>query len=127
RGSDALAESPMLRELQALIGSNLQLVEIDGFDELMSAVDRHVVPVTTATQSAASGAHSRNLPFDMQASGCGIDALSDLLIRAKLVAYADGMREETPTLDTEDRLLAAMQAHNLAVSDGISTKVTNGA
>jgi NAD-dependent SIR2 family protein deacetylase len=54
KGNDALAESALLRELQSLIGSNLQLVEIEGFDELMSAVDRRV-PVAVGGGLIAAG------------------------------------------------------------------------
>lgn len=126
-GSDALAESELLRALQSQIQTNLLLVEIDSFDGLMVAVDKLVTSIPAPAPQATSEARLRSLPFDMKPSDRDMDDLSDVLIRAKLVAYAEAMREEVPVLDTAERLVSAMLDHHLAVSDGTTTRATNAA
>jgi len=127
KGSDVLAESAPLRDLQSQIQTNLLFVEVDSFDSLMVAVDKLVTAMPAPVPQATSEARLRSLPFDMKPSERDMDDLSDVLIRSKLVAYADALREELPALDTAERLASAMQEHHLAVSDGTSIKVTNGA
>lgn len=127
KGGDPLADSPLLRELRSQIQTNLQFVEIDGFDGLLTSVDKLVTAVSARPASAASPAQLERLPFDMRPSHRGLEALSDTLIRSKLVSYAEALREDTPALDTPERLVAAMESHHLAVLDAAATKVTNGA
>ena len=127
KGSDPLAESALLRDLQSQIQTNLLFVEVDSFDGLMVAVDKLVTVMPAPVPHSTSEARLHNLPFDMKPSERGMDDLSDVLIRSKLVAYADALREELPALDTAERLASAMQEHHLVVPDGTSTKVTNGA
>lgn len=126
KGSDALAESNLLRELHSVVRTNLQLVEIDGFDGLMVTVDKLVSAAPTAARQS-TGAQLRNLPFDMQSSDITKEELSEILLRSKLKAYAEALREEAPVFDSADQLAIAMQEHHLAVSDGATFRITNGA
>ena len=48
-GSTPSLDSPYVAELAATIGSNLQFVEIEGFDELLVTADRSVQATTTDT------------------------------------------------------------------------------
>ncbi len=127
RGGDPLADSPLLRELQSQIQTNLQFVEIDGFDGLLTSIDKLVNAIPARTVSSASPAQLERLPFDMRPSQRSLEDLSDTLIRSKLVSYAEALREDSPALDTPERLVAAMESHHLAVLDASITKVTNGA
>ena len=127
KGGNPLADSPLLRELQSQIQTNLQFVEIDGFDGLLNSVDKLVTAVPARPTSAASPAQLELLPFDMRPSQRALEDLSDTLIRSKLIAYAEALREDLPALDTSERLVAAMESHHLAVLDATTTKVTNGA
>lgn len=127
KGGDPLADSPLLRELQSQIQTNLQFVEIDGFDGLLTSIDKLVNAIPARTVSSASPAQIERLPFDMRPSQRSLEDLSDTLIRSKLVSYAEALREDSPALDTPERLVAAMESHHLAVLDASITKVTNGA
>lgn len=127
KGSDPLADSPLLRDLQSQILTNLLFVEIDGFDGLLTSVDKLVNAIPARATLPARPAQTGSLPFDMRPSARGLDDLSDALVRSKLVSYAEALREEVPALDTPDRLAAAMEAHHLAVADAASVKATNGA
>lgn len=127
KGSDPLADSPLLRELQSQIQTNLLFVEIDGFDGLLTSIDKLVNAIPARPAISASPAQLELLPFDMQPSTRVFEDLSDTLIRSKLVSYAEALREDTPILDTPERLAAAMESHHLTVLDADTTKVTNGA
>lgn len=127
KGGDPLAESALLRDLQSQIQTNLLFVEIDGFDGLLASVDKLVIAIPVRPSLPARPAQLGSLPFDMHPSVRGLDDLSDTLVRSKLVAYAEALREDVPTLDTPDRLTAAMEAHHLAVADAGSVKASNGA
>lgn len=127
KGSDPVADSPLLRELQSQIQTNLLFVEIDGFDGLLKSLDKLVSAAPARPVSSASPAQIELLPFDMRPSQRVLEDLSDTLIRSKLVSYAEALREDAPVLDTPERLVAAMESHHLTVLDANTTKVTNGA
>jgi NAD-dependent SIR2 family protein deacetylase len=127
KGGDPLVESPLLRELQSQIQTNLLFVEIDSFDGLLTSVDKLVNAIPARPSLPTRPAQVGSLPFDMRPSVRGLDDLSDALVRSKLVSYAEALREDVPALDTPDRLAAAMEAHHLAVADAGSVKATNGA
>jgi NAD-dependent SIR2 family protein deacetylase len=127
KGGDPLAESPLLRDLQSQIQTNLLFVEIDGFDGLLTSADKLVSASPARPSLPVRPAQVGSLPFDMRPSERGLDDLSDTLVRSKLVSYAEALREDVPALDTPDRLVAAMEAHHLAAADAGSVKATNGA
>lgn len=127
KGSDPLADSALLRDLQSQIQTNLQFVEIDGFDGLLTSIDKLVVATPVRPSGSSSQAQLERLPFDMQPSQRVLEDLSDTLIRSKLVSYAEALREDSPALDTPARLVAAMESHHLAVPDADTTRVTNAA
>lgn len=127
KGVDPLADSPLLRDLQSAIQTNLLFVEIDGFDGFLTSIDKLVNVIPVRPSLPARPAQLGSLPFDMHPSARGLDDLSNTLLRSKLVSYAEALREDVPALDTPDRLAAAMEAHHLAVADAESVKATNGA
>ena len=127
KGGDPLAESPLLRELQSQIQTNLLFVEIDGFDGLLTSLDKLVNAIPARPVGATSPAQIENLPFDMRPSDRQLEDLSDTLVRSKLVSYAEALREDVPALDTPERLVAAMESHHLVVVDASATTATNGA
>lgn len=127
KGSDPLADNPLLRDLKSQIQTNLLFVEIDGFDGLLTSVDKLVNAIPARSVGSARPAQIESLPFDMRPSDRKLEDLSDTLIRSKLVSYAEALREEVPALDTSERLISAMESHHLAVVDAGVTTATNGA
>lgn len=118
-GSNPTSEAPLIAQLQSTIGSNLQLVEIEGFDELLIAVERSVY------ESAADAWHSTpatpEVPRstcvnDLQPSSLTLGDINEALLKTKLLEYASTMRLTIPALGTTEQLWAAMFAQNLATS-----------
>jgi NAD-dependent SIR2 family protein deacetylase len=116
-GSVPRLDSPYVAELAATIGSNLQFVEIDGFDELLVAADRSVQASTadtwgdgTALPEAAGAIHVH----DLLPSSLTLDSINTSLLKTKLVEYASAMRLPVPSLDTEEGLWTAMLTRNIA-------------
>jgi len=126
KGSDPLGESALLRDLQSQLQTNLLFVEIDGFDGLFTSLDKLVNAIPARSGGSSSPVQWEHLPFDMRPSARKLDDLSDTLIRSKLVSYAEALREDVPALDTQERLLTAMEAHHLAVIDAGVPTATNG-
>jgi NAD-dependent SIR2 family protein deacetylase len=128
-GSTPVQDSPLVAELGATIGSNLQFVQIDGFDELMTAAERSVQVSATDTWGTGAAAPDEIAPLrvnDLQASSLGLADLNESLLRTKLVEYAAAMRLTTPTLSTNEQLWGAMLAQNLAIATGADRKATKG-
>lgn len=122
-------ESPLVAELGATIGNNLQFVEIEGFDELLVAADRSVRASSTdmwnsgvrSAETAASNSVHDLLPSSVQLSD-----LNESLLRTKLVEYASAMRLPVPQLSNSEQLWAAMLAQSLATVLGKNRKATRG-
>ena len=116
-GSAPRLDSPYVAELAATIGSNLQFVEIEGFDELLVAADRSVQASTTDTwgdgaalPETAEAIHVH----DLLPSKLSLDSINASLLKTKLVEYASAMRLPTPSVDNEEGLWSAMLARNIA-------------
>lgn len=128
-GSSPIQESPLLAELAAAIGSNLQFVQIDGFDELLAEVERSVhasSSETWATITPPKESTAFPLVGDLQPSDLTLADLNESLLRAKLVEYAAAMRLPAPALTTSDHLWEAMAAQNLALGIQGSHYATRG-
>lgn len=117
RGSE-VPDSPLLKQLAATVGSNLQFVRIEGFDELMMELSEQL-PELLASPSMTSGATATAAPqfmaHDLQATSVPLNQLDQPLLKAKLVAYCEAVRLPSPELGTEESLTAAMAERNLAV------------
>lgn len=129
-GVSPTQESPLVAELAATIGNNLVFVEIDGFDELMTVLDRSV-PVSTvdvwrSPGQATAGQTPHGVP-DLEPSGRSLAALNEPLLRTKLIEYADAMRLPKPALDTSGQLWGAMSARYLAGRADGQFRFTKGA
>jgi NAD-dependent SIR2 family protein deacetylase len=116
-GTVPAQESLLVAELAATIGTNLQFVEIDGFDELLIAMDR-VAELSAAYMWAsdpiAASPQGSHRPNDLQPSSLSLGDLNEPLLRAKLIAYAEAMRLPKPDLGTSVQLWSAMVDQNLA-------------
>lgn len=116
-GSAPRLDTPYVAELAATIGSNLQFVEIEGFDELLVAADRSVQASTTDTwgdgaalPETAEAIHVH----DLLPSNLALDSINASLLKTKLVEYASAMRLPPPSVDNEEGLWSAMLARNIA-------------
>lgn len=128
-GSNPIQDSPLVAELAATIGSNLQLVKIDSFDELLKATARAVqaAAIDSWKDNKSTAASSEPVSVhDLQISSLDLSDLNESLLKAKLVEYAAAMRLPSPTLDDADQLWSAMMARNLAVQNGNVRKATKG-
>lgn len=118
QGTSPTQEAPLVAELVATIGSNLQFVSIDDFDQLLISIERSVQASAVDAwgirpqDEEASAASKVN---DLQSSSLGLERLNEPLLRTKLVEYASAMRLPAPDLGTTDKLWAAMIAQSLAV------------
>jgi hypothetical protein len=120
--------SPLFRELQDAINGNLQLVEIEGFDELMCLLE-NLRQLDGIANAGLKGADDR-LPvsaLDLEAAARGLDILSRSLLTEKLVAYCDSQRLPRPRLETDEDLLVAMEAQNLALRQDGAYTITKSA
>lgn len=120
----------LLHELEQSARGNLQFVEVDGFDQLLGAVERSLAEVPAPPPEQASERQPRlaaQACHDLSASDIGIDALSEPLLRAKIVAYCDAQRLAQPDVADLDRLLSAMAERNLAMRLNGEWTVTRGA
>lgn len=115
-GAHPLQESPMLGELSSRIATNLQFVQIEGFDDLMRVLDKSSQPdakeLWQAHSDSSGGGDS--VVHDLRTSELELDDLSETLLRAKLVEYASGMRLAPPEFDTREQLTDVLVARNLA-------------
>lgn len=122
-------ESPLISELAATVGSNLQFVQIDGFDELMVVVERSVHVSENDSWGArpeAVASHTSIAVHDLQASSLALEDLNAPLLRTKLLEYAEGMRLPKPSLGTTEQLWTAMLAQNLGTTAENSRRATRG-
>src|SRR5438045_3955899 len=82
-----------VRRLQERIGANLRVVEIDGFDEVMAALDRELEGEAWYSGAddplpIASVGHADELPFDRHPmDGVTLDDLDRDLVLATLTDY----------------------------------------
>lgn len=116
-GSRPSLDSPYVAELAATIGSNLQFVEIEGFDELLVTADRSVQATTTDTWgdgTALPETAEAIRVHDLLPSSLALDSINVSLLKTKLVEYASALRLPPPSLDNEEGLWSAMLARNLA-------------
>lgn len=120
--------APLLDELLRVVRSNLQFVEIDGFDELMEMLDRSLAELLPAIPSAAVSGAALTLPdvHDLQPSGLSLADLNESLVRAKLVAYAEAVRLPRPDLANASGVSNAMIERSLAISVRDKVQPTNG-
>jgi hypothetical protein len=89
---------PLVQELGRRIGSNLQLVEIDGFDELLQQLSNMcsgALPLRIALKSVRQD--DQQLPFDMQAvRGASLDEFDWIRVKDTLVKYCRRMEITVP-------------------------------
>ncbi len=101
---------PLVQELGRRIGSNLQLVEIDGFDELLlqlSSTCSTSLPLRIAGKSVDQD--EQQLPFDMQAiRGANSDDFDWIRVQSTLVKYCRRMEIAVPTSVTREWLKELM-------------------
>jgi hypothetical protein len=129
-GTHPTATSPLVAQLAATIGGNLQFVEIRGFDELMEELDRQLPEFLTSLHSdlspTSAGSDSEPATNDLQSAETPIDTLDDALLRAKLVAYCEAVRLPKPDLTSIDSLLRAMADRSLVVRNAAGWTPTRG-
>lgn len=127
--SNPLQESALLGELAGQIGTNLQLVQIDGFDELMRVLERSSHP--DARELWQVQAASREDPpeytvHDLRLSDIHLSDLSETLLRSKLLEYASGMRLAPPEFESREQLTQVLLARNLARHASAEVRPTRG-
>lgn len=119
RGSQAPVEdSPLVAQLAASLGSNFQFVQIDGFDELMIELSSQLPDLLASAPIDAAAAEAtapQVMAHDLQPSSVLLTRLDRALLKTKLVAYCEAVRLPTPSLATDESLVAAMVDRNLAV------------
>lgn len=119
--------SPMLTELGEAIGGNLQIVPIDGFDELMAQLAQLSASRSAVRPgSAASGRPDpTTLPFDMQVvDGATLDDLDWARVQTQIVAYCRGLWIRVPTPVDRAWLVEQMYGAHLLVREGNAVEVT---
>jgi hypothetical protein len=122
--------SPLLAQLTDHIGTNLQFVKIDGFDELME----DLVPILRESDRAplgtriphGSGHAIRSITNDLRPALVSIDKLDTLLLRAKIRAYCEAVRLPKPEIEGVAELLDAMTERGLAIVEDRGASITNG-
>lgn len=121
--------SPLLAQLAATLGSNLQFVRIDGFDELMVELSGHL-PELLATAQSGVAASTFSVPqvlvHDLQAANINLSDLDQPLLKTKLVAYCDAVRLPPPAFTTDESLNSALSERNLAVRQAEEWLPTRG-
>lgn len=129
-GSDPLAESKLLAIVQATIGSNLQFVEIDGFDELMVELEQTTSGENLGqVENIHANLHFRasHYAHDLEPSEIELNDLDVPLLRAKLIEYANAMRLRSSPVESEEGLLDAMSVRGLAERADATWKMAKGA
>lgn len=122
-------ESSLVQELSATIGPNLQFVPIDGFDELLVAIDRSAQSAGFATLASVEGVgptEASSRVHDLRPSELALSDLNESLLKAKLLDYAEAMRIPVPDLRTDRGLGTAMVEQSLAIGQGSSMRATTG-
>lgn len=104
---------PLVRDLAAKVGSNFELVPIEGFDECLTSWDRDAVP-SHRRMPAREGPPSLG---DLQlAVDCPLESLDWNRIEQEMVAYAHRLSITVPADVDRPWLVARMEESNLTVA-----------
>jgi predicted HTH transcriptional regulator/NAD-dependent SIR2 family protein deacetylase len=128
-GSDPLQESAYLNDLAGRIATNLQFVQIEGFDELMRVLEKSSQPDARELWQVRAASREESPEYtvhDLRMSDITLDDLSETLLRSKLVEYASGMRLAPPELDSREQLTRVLLARNLARQARTEVRPTRG-
>jgi NAD-dependent SIR2 family protein deacetylase len=128
-GAPNQTKTPLLKELESVCRGNLQYVEIVGFDELMSTLEKSVLGVQrpAALSAATPTMDGASLPNDLQLSGVALDGINETLLSAKLIAYYDASRLNRPDLSPRERFWEILAERSLASRQDDEWKLTRGA
>lgn len=119
--------SALIYELAGITG-NLQFVEIDGFDDLMALLDRALPDLVRSESFVENYGRAANVTtvYDLEPSSADFSDLNEVLLRSKLLAYADAVRLPRPDLSSSTNLGNAAVERSLAISVVGSYRPTNG-
>jgi hypothetical protein len=117
-----------VRKLQAQVGGNFRMIEIDGFDQLMESLDRELegevwLPSTSEMAQTMPAPDPSRLDFDhLPMDGVALDELDHNLILSTLNAYCKQLR--IPVANHQNYLVQ-MQEQGLLVrsKDGLSPTI----
>jgi hypothetical protein len=117
-----------VRKLQAQVGGNFRMIEIDGFDQLMESLDRELegevwLPSTSEMAQTMPAPDPSRLDFDhLPMDGVALDELDHDLILSTLNAYCKQLR--IPVANHQNYLVQ-MQEQGLLVrsKDGLSPTI----
>lgn len=126
KGSSQL--HPLVTSLEEQLQGNLQMVEIDGFDETLQHLAGHCsqLPRTQITMPSELEASDLTLPFDLQTTtGAMIEELDWARVQAQIVSYCREMQIEVPARVTREWLLDKMQELELVRKRDREIVITN--
>ena len=123
--------NPLIHELRDSIGNNLQLVPIDGFDELMAGLWSLYESGPSSTMRPGNehmpGFTAKPQPsFDLQLmDDVTLDDLDTARLRVLLPEYCRRMGAPVPVPITRNWLLERLLQFDLAVDDDGTVRITN--
>jgi len=120
---------PLVQELQTTIGTNFQLIGIDGFDELLDLLAAHCGAQHRISQVGPipSAQHwSADLPFDMSAIEAPLDEIDWAKVQTVLLTYCRTMSIPIPKSIDRVWLIERMCELDLASKNGRETQLTTG-
>jgi hypothetical protein len=120
---------PLAQELASRIANNFQIIQINGFDEAMSAVADACasLPRIPAVAGEATTKES-SIPFDMRVLlDAGIEELDWGRVQAQLTAYCRRMQMVTPSFVSREWLIEKMvQLDLLKMVDSVARPTNAG-
>ena len=122
---------PLAKQLSSRIGSNFQVVHINGFDEVMfsiSEVCASLPRLYSVPSAASSSVDQANLPFDMRAvEGADLTELDWARVEVQMMAYCRRTKMTTPATVTREWLVQRMlQLDLLKLVDGHHVPTNGG-
>lgn len=127
RQTDTDKPHPLVEELRSTIGTNFQLIGIDGFDELLGQLaERCGTQRSSSTLARAiSNNHSKEgLPFDMSIIEAPLEEIDWVRVQTVLLTYCNAMSIQMPQQIERDWLLEKMSELDLASKNGPRTVLT---
>ena len=127
RHSDTSRPHPLVEELRAAIGTNFQLISVDGFDEVLEQLAVRCGAQHTKTLSgrvALNRDPKDGLPFDMSPVEAPLDEIDWARVQTVLVTYCKAMSIPLPKRIEHAWIVERMGELDLATKNGTTVSLT---
>jgi hypothetical protein len=120
---------PLVASLEQQLQGNLEIIEIDGFDETLDLLAGHCAKLPRATTTLVPTGDIRSeseLPFDLRiTAGATAGDLDWTRVQAQLVAYCREMQIDVPSRISREWLITKMRDLELVRNSGEKFAITN--